>query len=91
MSQKSLVSTVADKAGISQQEADVALKAVFDAISDHLTSGDAVKVAGFGGFEISERAARKGRNPATGEEIDIAAAKVVKFKPAKGLKDAVNA
>ncbi|MFP9216771.1 HU-related DNA-binding protein HupN, partial [Enterococcus faecalis] len=64
---------------------------VFDTISEALKSGEKVSIPGFGTFEVRERAARKGRNPQTGEEIDIPATKAPAFKPAKALKDAVKA
>ncbi|OSM07363.1 HU family DNA-binding protein [Magnetofaba australis] len=85
-----LKKAVADSTGLTQVEADKALKATFEAMTAALKGGDSVAVPGFGSFSISERAARTGRNPKTGEEIKIAAAKVVKFKVGKGLKDAVN-
>ena len=76
--------------GLTKGQANEAYDALFDYISDVLADGDRVQIPGFGSFSISERAAREGRNPATGESIKIAASKVVRFKPSKGLKDAVN-
>jgi DNA-binding protein HU-beta len=85
-----LTSKVAEAAGLTSSQADAAVKAVFAAISADLKSGGEVKLAGFGSFAVGERAARQGRNPQTGETIEIAASRAVKFKPAKALKDAVN-
>ncbi|OSM00342.1 putative histone-like protein [Magnetofaba australis IT-1] len=70
--------------------ATAAVDAVVASITEALKSGDAVSLIGFGTFSVSERAARTGRNPRTGKEIKIAAAKLPKFKPGKGLKDAVD-
>lgn len=90
MNKKELVSTVADKAGLDNKAAEAALDAVFGAISDALVAGDKVAVPGFGTFEVRERSARTGRNPQTGESIDIAASKAPAFKPATALKSSVN-
>ena len=68
-----------------------AVDAVFDAISEALRQGEKVQIIGFGNFKVRERAARKGRNPQTGEEINIAASKVPAFRPGKGLKEVVLA
>ena len=76
--------------GITKKDAADALDAVIGSISDSLEDGDRVQIPGFGTFQISERAERQGRNPATGETITIAASKNVRFKAAKALKDAVN-
>lgn len=81
---------VASSAGLSKKQASEALEAVFEAISEHLADGERVQVSGFGSFSVSERAARDGRNPATGKKIRIPASKSVRFKPGKGLKDRVN-
>ena len=85
-----IVEHVAKKADLSKKEASDALDAVFDAITSMLEDGDRVQISGFGSFSISERAERQGRNPATGEQITIAASKNVRFKSGKALKDAVN-
>ena len=90
MNKSELASKVADSTGMSKDDAGGAVDAVFDAIQGALKSGDEVNVPGFGKFVVNERAARKGRNPATGQEIDIAASKAASFKAAKGLKDALN-
>ena len=90
MNMTELKTAVAESTGLSQADADKALKAGFAAITDALKGGDAVSVPGFGSFSVGERAARTGRNPQTGKTIQIAAAKAVKFKAGKALKDAVN-
>lgn len=76
--------------GLTKKQAADALDAVFDGIRDHLLDGDRVQVSGFGSFSTSERAARTGRNPATGETIQIPASTTARFKPAKDLKEALN-
>jgi DNA-binding protein HU-beta len=85
-----LVATVAETAGLSKGDATKAVDAVFDAIAASLKAGDEVRLVGFGTFAVSTRAASEGRNPRTGEKIQIAASKQPKFKAGKGLKDAVN-
>jgi DNA-binding protein HU-beta len=85
-----LVSSVAESAGLTKAEAGKAVDAVFDSIKGALSSGDEVRLVGFGTFSVSKRAARDGRNPRTGETIKIAASKQVKFKPGKDLADGVN-
>jgi DNA-binding protein HU-beta len=85
-----LIDAIADGADISKAAASRALDSVIDAVSNALKGGDQVTIVGFGTFTVRERAARTGRNPRTGEEIKIAAAKVPAFKPGKALKDAVN-
>jgi len=76
--------------GITKKQADEAVRAVFDSITHYLASDDSVQLPGFGRFSVSSRAAREGRNPATGDTIKIPASKSVKFKQGKELKDAVN-
>jgi len=85
-----LVAAVAADAGLSKADATKAVDCVFDAITGALKSGDEVRLVGFGTFAVAERAASTGRNPRTGETINIAASKQPKFKAGKGLKDAVN-
>jgi len=85
-----LIDIVAAKADISKSTAGDALDAVIEGITDALKSGDSVTFVGFGTFSVSERAARDGRNPRTGETIKIAASKLAKFKAGKALKDALN-
>ncbi|MBO5136316.1 MAG: HU family DNA-binding protein [Clostridia bacterium] len=90
MNKMELVAKVADAANLSKKDAEVAVKAVTDAIACALAKGDKVQLVGFGTFEVRTRAARTGRNPQTGKEIKIAAAKVPAFKAGKALKDKVN-
>lgn len=91
MNKTDLVAAVAEKAEISKKDAEKAIKAFTDAVSDELVNGGKVQLVGFGTFEVSERAAREGRNPKTGEAMPIAASKTPKFKAGKALKDMVNA
>jgi len=84
-----LVISVANRAGMTRKLAEEAVTAVFDSITDALAAGDRVALAGFGSFEVRERAARIGRNPQTGEEIRIEAARVPAFRPGQPLKDRV--
>ncbi|MDI2589126.1 MULTISPECIES: HU family DNA-binding protein [unclassified Psychrobacillus] len=90
MNKTELVNAVAEAAELSKKDASKAVEAVFESIQSALADGGKVQLIGFGNFEVRERAARKGRNPQTGEEIDIAASKVPAFKPGKALKDAVK-
>jgi DNA-binding protein HU-beta len=90
MNKNELTSVVADKTGLSKSQAGEAVDAVFDAITGALKGNDEVRLVGFGTFAVSKRKASKGRNPATGAEIDIPASNQPKFKPCKGLKDALN-
>ena len=90
MNLNDLKDAVAEKAGISKADAGTAVSAVLETISETLTKGEKIALLGFGNFEISERSARDGRNPSTGETIKIAASKAVKFKAGKALKESVN-
>ena len=90
MTKTELIQAVMEEANLEKKEATRAVEAIFDTISDALKNGEKVQLIGFGNFEVRERAARKGRNPQTGQEIDIAASKVPAFKPGKQLKDLVN-
>ena len=90
MNKTELVNQVATSAELTQKEASKAVDAVFDTVLETLKNGDNVQLIGFGSFEVRERAARTGRNPQTGEEIQIAAGKIPAFKPGKALKDAVK-
>jgi len=90
MNKNDLTTVVADKSGLSKSQAAEAVDAVFEAITSALKSGDEVRLVGFGTFAVSQRKASKGRNPATGAEIDIPASNQPKFKAGKGLKDALN-
>ncbi|CAM3240808.1 HU family DNA-binding protein [Vagococcus fessus] len=85
-----LIEKVAEKADLTKKDATTAVDAVFSTIQDLLADGEKVQLIGFGNFEVRDRAARKGRNPQTGKEIDIPASKVPAFKPGKALKDAVK-
>jgi len=82
-----LVSVIAEKTDMTKKDAEKALNAVLSAIEEALKKGDKVQLVGFGTFEVKERAARKGRNPQTGQEIEIPASKVPVFKPGKLLKE----
>lgn len=90
MNKTELINHVAETADISKKDATKAVDAVFGGITNALAEGDKVQLIGFGTFEVRERAARKGRNPQTGEEIEIAATKVPAFKAGKELKTAVK-
>jgi DNA-binding protein HU-beta len=90
MNKTDLINAVAEKSELSKKDAGKAVDAVFDSIQTALANGDKVQLIGFGNFEVRERAARKGRNPQTGEEIEISASKVPAFKPGKDLKQAVK-
>ncbi|WP_444875217.1 HU family DNA-binding protein [Mangrovibrevibacter kandeliae] len=90
MNKNELISAVAEKADLSKQQANGAVDAVFEVLSEAMAKGDDVRLVGFGTFAVSHRAASKGRNPSTGAEVDIPARNVPKFTPGKGLKDAVN-
>jgi DNA-binding protein HU-beta len=90
MNKAELIEAVSAQASLEKSEAARAVDAVFDAISGALKAGDTVALVGFGTFNVKARAARAGRNPRTGETIEIAASKVPGFKAGKGLRDAVN-
>ncbi|KUK40521.1 MAG: Bacterial nucleoid DNA-binding protein [Clostridia bacterium 62_21] len=85
-----LVSAVAEKTDLTKKDVEKALMALLDSIGDALARGDKVQLVGFGTFEVRERAARKGRNPQTGAEIEIAASRVPVFKAGKSLREAVG-
>ena len=90
MNKTEFIAAVAEKAEISKKDSEKALKAFVDVVGEQLKAGDKVQLVGFGTFEVSERAAREGRNPQTGETMTIAACKAPKFKAGKALKDAIN-
>lgn len=90
MNKNEIVAKVAEKAGIKKCDAEKAVDAVISTITDALKQGDKVQIVGFGAFEVKHRAARVGRNPATGEPVEIPASKAPIFKAGKPLKDAVN-
>ena len=91
MNKTELITAVAELSDLSKADATSATEAVFDAITKALKDGDTIQMIGFGSFSVSDRAAREGRNPSTGEIIQIAASKQAKFKAGKALKEAVNA
>jgi DNA-binding protein HU-beta len=91
MNKTELVAALAEQAGVSRKDAEKTLKAFTDVVADELKKGGKVQLVGFGTFEVSERAARDGRNPQTNEVMHIAASKAPKFKAGKALKDALNA
>ena len=91
MSRDELVKKIASDAGVTQKVADLALASVLEGITMTLKKGGKVQLVGFGTFEVSERAAREGRNPQTGKTMKIEASKAPKFKAGKALKDLVNA
>ena len=91
MNKTELVAAVAEQADISKKDAEKALKAFVDDVTEEMKKGEKVQLVGFGTFEVSERAAREGRNPQTGKTMKIEACKAPKFKAGKALKDAVNA
>ena len=90
MTRAELIVNVADKAKLDRKSAEKAVTATFEVIKQALVEGDKVQVLGFGTFENRTRSARKGRNPRTGEEIEIPASSLPSFKAGKGLKEAVN-
>lgn len=91
MNKTEFIAAVAENADISKKDAEKAIKAFADVVTEELKKGEKVQLVGFGTFEVSERAAREGRNPRSGETMTIAASKMPKFKAGKALKDLVNA
>ena len=90
MNKTELVAAIAEQAGVSKKDAEKTLKAFTDVVADELKKGGKVQLVGFGTFEVSERAAREGRNPQTGKATKIKASKAPKFKAGKALKDMLN-
>ena len=90
MNKTELIAAAAERSGLTKKDAEKALNAAIDAITAALVAGDKVQVSGFGIFEVKAREARVGRNPRTGETMEIAASKVPGFKASKTLKDAVS-
>lgn len=90
MNKTELVAAIAEKAGLSKKDAEGAVKAFTDTVAEQLKAGDKIQLVGFGTFEVAERAARTGKNPQTGEAINIPASKAPKFKAGKALKDSLN-
>ncbi len=91
MNKAELVAAIAERTELTKKDSEKALKAFVDVVTDELKKGEKIQLVGFGTFEVSERAAREGRNPQTGETMTIAASKAPKFKAGKALKDAINA
>ncbi|MGN0363116.1 MAG: HU family DNA-binding protein [Bilifractor sp.] len=90
MNKTELVAEIAKKTELSKKDSEKALGAFIDTVAEALKNGDKVQLVGFGTFEVSERAARSGRNPQTGETIEISASRSPKFKAGKALKDLVK-
>lgn len=90
MNKQELISSMADKSGLTKEQAGGALEAFMDSISDSLAAGNDVRLLGFGNFMVSRREAKMGRNPQTGAQVEIKAANVARFKVGKGLKDKIN-
>ena len=90
MNKTELVAAMAEQTNLSKKDAEAALKAFIDVVSEELKKGEKVQLVGFGTFEVSERAAREGRNPQTGETMEIKASKTPNFKAGKALKDMMN-
>ena len=90
MNKTELVAAMAEQTNLSKKDAEAALKAFIDVVSEELKKGEKVQLVGFGTFKVSERAAREGRNPQTGETMEIKASKTPKFKAGKALKDMMN-
>ena len=90
MNKTELVAAMSEQTNLSKKDAEAALKAFIDVVSEELKKGEKVQLVGFGTFEVSERAAREGRNPQTGETMEIKASKTPKFKAGKALKDMMN-
>jgi len=90
MNKSELINAIAEQGNLSKADAGRSLDALIKTIENTLKAGDSISLIGFGTFDVKDRAERKGRNPQTGQEITIAAARTPSFKPGKGLKDAVN-
>ena len=90
MNKTELIAAIAEKSELTKKDAQKALKAFTDVVADELKKGEKIQLVGFGTFEVSERAAREGRNPQTGATMKIAASKTPKFKAGKALKDSLN-
>ena len=90
MNKTELIAAIAEKTELSRKDAEKALKAFTEVVEEELKKGEKIQLVGFGTFEVSERATREGRNPQTGETMQIAASKSPKFKAGKALKDAIN-
>ncbi len=87
MNKVALISKISEKSGLTKKQAELALAAFIDSVTEALKDGDKVQLMGFGTFEVKERGARTGRNPATGATIEIPASRAPAFKPGKGFRD----
>lgn len=90
MNKAQLINAIAARSGLTRKDSDLAANAAFKIITEALAAGDRVQIVGFGCFDVRERPARKGRNPMTGEAIDIGETRSVTFKPGKSMKDAME-
>lgn len=90
MNKQELIAAIAEKAELKKEDAKNALNAFTEVVAEELKKGEKIQIVGFGTFEVSERAAREGRNPQTGETMEIKASKNPKFKAGKALKDSLN-
>ena len=90
MNKTELIAAIAEKTQLTKKDSEMALKAFIDVVSEELKKGEKIQLVGFGTFEVSNRAARTGKNPQTGNAIDIPASKAPKFKAGKSLKETVN-
>ncbi|MBR2446110.1 MAG: HU family DNA-binding protein [Clostridia bacterium] len=90
MNKTQLIQKIAENGNMTKKDAEAALKAVIDSISDAVASGEKVQISGFGNFDVKTREARMGRNPKTGESVEIAASKRIVFSAAQALKDKIN-
>ena len=90
MNKKEFIDLISDKGSLNKKDAEIALHAVLDSLTELLAKGDSIALPGFASFSVKKRAARKGRNPATGKVIDIPASNAISFKASQKLKDAVN-
>ena len=90
MNKQELIAAIAEKAEMEKDDAKKALNAFIEVVGDELKKGEKIQIIGFGAFEVSERAAREGRNPQTGETMEIKASRNPKFKAGKALKDSLN-
>lgn len=90
MNKKEFIDLISDKASLTKKDAEVALHAVLDSLTELLAKGDSIVLPGFASLSVKKRVARKGRNPATGKAIDIPASNAISFKAGQKLKDAIN-
>lgn len=90
MNKAELISVMAEKSGLTKKDSEKALNSFIETVEEALVKGEKVQLVGFGTFEVRERSARKGRNPQTGEEIDIPAVSVPAFKAGKALRESIN-